>query len=57
MMLLYDTNGKVAGMQSVVPQAELKFQCDGIVNEYYVKDVINKKTVSIPFISYIHLCL
>ena len=57
MMLLYDTNGKVAGMQSVVPQAELEFQCDGIVNEYYVKDVINHKTVSIPFIIYIHLCL
>ena len=46
MMLLYDTEGNVAGMQSVVPQEELQFTCDGTVNDFYVLDVINGMNVS-----------
>jgi len=43
MMLLYDNQGKVAGMQSVIPQEELAFSCKENVNEFYVHDVINGK--------------
>ena len=58
MMLLYDTKGNVAGMQSVVPQHELEFQCDGSVNEFYVKEVngfFNEMTVSAAVIIYVQL--
>jgi len=40
MMLLFDVKGNVAGMQSVLPEADMITQnCS--INDYYVRDVIN----------------
>jgi len=44
MMLLYDSMDIVAGMQSVIPQSELTFECDGSVNEWYVQEDLNNIT-------------
>jgi len=54
MMLLYDTEGNVAGMQSVVPQEELQFTCDGTVNDFYVLDVINGMNLCLTTVYFVY---